>query len=116
MTGELGKREFGPWVLTLFRVLAKFKRLRGTACDIFGHTRERRMERQLIGEYEAVVNELLNDLTTENHALAVEIASLPEQFRGYGHVKERNIMAVQAQQQHLIELSRSPSPHAGAAE
>ena len=116
VTGELEKKEFGPWVLTLFRVLAKLKRLRGTAFDIFGHTRERRMERQLISEYEGLVEEILGGLTVDNHALAIEIASLPEQIRGYGHVKERNVEAVRAQQQHLLSIYRNPSPHAHAAE
>ncbi len=116
VTGELEKKEFGLWVLTLFRVLAKLKRLRGTAFDIFGHTRERRMERQLISEYEGLVEEILGGLTVDNHALAIEIASLPEQIRGYGHVKERNVEAVRAQQQHLLSKYRNPSPHAHAAE
>ncbi|MBH61887.1 MAG: indolepyruvate ferredoxin oxidoreductase [Alphaproteobacteria bacterium] len=116
VTGELEKKEFGPWVLILFRVLAKLKRLRGTAFDIFGHTRERRMERQLISEYEGLVEEILGGLAVDNHALAIEIASLPEQIRGYGHVKERNVEAVRAQQQHLLSIYRNPSPHAHAAE
>ena len=115
-TGELEKREFGPWVLHVFRLLAKLKGLRGSAFDIFGRTQERRMERRLITEYEAVVGELVDGLTADNHALAVEIASLPEQIRGYGHVKERNVDTTKAQEQNLMTLFRSPTPHARAAE
>ena len=116
VTGELKKREFGPWVLQVFRLLAGLKGLRGTKFDVFGHTRERRMERRLITEYEEVVGELIDRLTMDNHALAVEIAALPEQIRGYGHVKERNVGASKAQEQHLMTLFRSPTPHARAAE
>ena len=115
-TGELQKREFGAWVLHVFRLLAKLKQLRGTAFDVFGYTQERRMERQLIVEYEAVVQELVDHLTADNHALAIEIASLPEQIRGYGHVKERNVEATKAQEKQLLALYRSPTPHARAAE
>lgn len=115
-TNELQKREFGPWVLTVFRTLAKFKRLRGTVFDIFGHTKERRMERRLITEYEGVIGELIEGLTADNHALATEIAALPSQIRGYGHVKERNVDATKAQEQHLLSLFRNPTPHARAAE
>jgi indolepyruvate ferredoxin oxidoreductase len=74
------------------------------------------MERRLITEYEAVVEDLIDGLTVDNHALAVEIASLPEQIRGYGHVKERNVNTTKAQEQNLMALFRSPTPHARAAE
>jgi indolepyruvate ferredoxin oxidoreductase len=90
-TGEPTKMTFGPWMMGLFGVLAKFKSLRGTALDIFGRTEERRMERALIEEYEQTVGTLLAGLTRENHALAVEIASLPETIRGYGHIKAKSV-------------------------
>lgn len=89
--GELVKRPYGPWMLKAFGVLAKLKGLRGTAFDVFGHTAERRMERALIGEYRASIEELLRGLNASNHALAVEIARIPEEIRGYGHVKERHL-------------------------
>ena len=76
-TGHLQKQEFGPWMLPAFRLLAKLKCLRGTAFDPFGHTAERKQERALIGEYEALVDELLAGLTAANHALAVELAVDP---------------------------------------
>lgn len=107
-TGQLRKREYGPWVFTAFKVLARFKFLRGTFFDPFGRTEERREERQLIADYANEVEELLAGLTAENHDLAVEIASLPEQIRGYGHIKEDNIEAVRTRGDALLERFRHP--------
>jgi indolepyruvate ferredoxin oxidoreductase len=86
-TGELMKSEYGGWALAAFKLLAKLKFLRGGPLDIFGYTAERRTERQLIADYEAIVNELVSALSSDNHALAVRIASIPEDIRGYGHVR-----------------------------
>ncbi len=91
--GHLVKQPFGPWMRTAFSVLAKFKGLRGTALDPFGRTAERRGERALIVEYRACIEELLRGLTSGNRALATEIARIPEEIRGYGHVKERHLAA-----------------------
>ncbi len=91
--GELQKSKFGPSMLTGFRWLAKLKGLRGTAFDVFGGTEERRTERALIGEYKASIDELLASLNAGNLALATEIARVPEDIRGYGHVKERHLAA-----------------------
>ncbi|CAN0653931.1 indolepyruvate ferredoxin oxidoreductase [Nitratireductor aquimarinus] len=82
------KREFGPWVRLPFRMLARMKRLRGTAFDPFGRTAERRMERELIGWYEAHVEKALAQLDTGNAATLAETLALPMQIRGYGPVKE----------------------------
>ncbi len=95
--GELQKRKFGPAMHMGFRVLAKLKGLRGTALDIFGRSEERRTERALIGEYRQSVEHLLASLNPGNHALATEIARIPEQIKGYGHVKERNLAAARVQ-------------------
>ncbi len=92
--GELLKRPFGPAMGTAFRLLARLKGLRGTAFDPFGRTEERRTERALIADYRACIEELLAGLNAANHAAAVEIARLPEQIRGYGHVKARHLAAV----------------------
>jgi indolepyruvate ferredoxin oxidoreductase len=115
-TGHLKKRAYGPWMLRAFAVLRRFKGLRGTALDPFGRTAERRMERRLITEYEAVVRELIAGLTPENHALAVEIARLPERMRGFGHVKERNVVAAKERERALLAEFRTPLPTASAAE
>ena len=87
-TGEPRKRSFGPWMLKAFGVLARFKFLRGSVLDPFGHSAERRLERELIEEYEANVAYLLAELNAGNYRTAVALAEIPEQNRGYGHVKE----------------------------
>jgi len=78
-------------MLTAFGVLAKLKGLRGGVFDVFGRTAERKMERALIDEYRACIDELLTSLDAGNHALALDIARIPEDIRGYGHVKERHL-------------------------
>ncbi len=91
--GELMKRPFGGWIRPAFGVLAKMKGLRGGAFDIFGYSDERRMERALIGEYRACIDELLRTLSVAKLDLAAEIARVPEDMRGYGHVKARHVTA-----------------------
>ncbi|MDP2004575.1 MAG: indolepyruvate ferredoxin oxidoreductase family protein [Rubrivivax sp.] len=87
------KSAFGPWVRTAFGWLAKMKGLRGGALDVFGRSAERQMERALIAEYRTCIEELLPTLNAGNRALAVEIARIPEEIRGYGHVKDRHLKA-----------------------
>ncbi|MFP5374750.1 MAG: indolepyruvate ferredoxin oxidoreductase family protein [Gammaproteobacteria bacterium] len=108
VTGELRKSEYGSWVFSAFKVLAKLRGLRGSALDIFGYTRERRTERALIGEYEATIAEILDRLSADNHALAVKIASIPEDIRGFGHVKDRHLEAARTRQAELLAALRSP--------
>jgi indolepyruvate ferredoxin oxidoreductase len=115
-TGHLQKRAYGPWMLGAFRVLAKLRGLRGTAFDPFGRTAERRMERRLIAEYEAMLDEIVARLATENHAIAVELAALPLEIRGFGHIKEANLQRAKAKEADLLARFRSPPPHAMAAE
>ena len=97
VTGQPVKREFGAWMLPALRMLARFKRLRGTPFDPFGRTEERRTERALIAEYEALLDELLAGLDASNHAQAVALARIPEQIRGYGHVKARHLEKARAE-------------------
>jgi len=94
--GELIKQPFGPWMRSAFGVLAKLKGLRGTAFDVFGYTEERKMERALIAEYRASIDEVLQGLSADKLALACDIARIPEDIRGYGHVKERHLVAARA--------------------
>ena len=101
-TGRPGKMAFGGWVLSAFRVLARLKGLRGTPLDIFGYTAERRMERRLILDYEAQIDDIAGGLTADNHALAVEIASLPDMIRGFGPVKLANVDKAQAREAELV--------------
>ena len=107
--GELQKQKFGPWMLTVFRVLARLKGLRGTAFDIFGRTEERQMERSLIEEYRQSVETLLTTLTLENHATALEVARIPEQIKGYGHVKTRNVAAARVQWAASVQAFARPA-------
>ena len=100
--GEPVKQPFGAWMLTAFKLLAKLKGLRGTALDVFGKTEERRQERALIGEYRDSIETLLRSLTADKLALATEIARLPEEIRGYGHVKDRHLKAVRPKWQALM--------------
>jgi indolepyruvate ferredoxin oxidoreductase len=113
--GELLKREYGPWVLKAFRVLAPLRFLRGTALDPFGRTAERQTERRQVGEYEALIGRLLADLDHDRFDLAVEIASVPEQIRGFGHVKERNLKTAEARLESLLARYESARPVARAA-
>ncbi len=94
--GELVKQAYGPWMRSAFGLLAKLKGLRGTALDPFGRTEERKTERALIGEYRACIEELLRTLSAANLAQATEIARIPEEIRGYGHVKARHLAAARA--------------------
>ena len=102
VTGQVRKREYGPWMMKAFGVLARMKRFRGTALDLFAHTAERKLERQLIKDYAALIDELLAKLAPFNHALAVELASIPEDIRGYGHVKDRHLRQALAKQSDLL--------------
>ncbi|WP_374651466.1 indolepyruvate ferredoxin oxidoreductase family protein [Dongia sp.] len=119
VTGHLGKQEFGPGTMWVFRLLARFKGLRGTAFDIFGRSEERRAERQMIADYEELMDALIGKLTAANHATAVALASLPEQVRGFGHVKEAAIARAASQRAALLAKFEAPpaaATHHQAAE
>jgi indolepyruvate ferredoxin oxidoreductase len=107
VTGEPQKMTFGPWMLSAFRVLSKFRFLRGTPLDIFGYTAERKTERGLIAEYEAMLGEITANLTPANHATAVALAAIPEKIRGFGHVKARHLAAAKAEEKMLREQFRT---------
>jgi indolepyruvate ferredoxin oxidoreductase len=116
VTGSPRKRTFGPWVFWLFRALAPLKRLRGTPFDPFGRSAERRAERALIAIYERAVGEALDRLDHDNHALATEIARLPEAIRGFGHVKDANRAATLARHDELMTMLRAGPRDVRAAE
>ncbi|HET7132324.1 MAG TPA: DUF6537 domain-containing protein, partial [Gammaproteobacteria bacterium] len=115
LTGEPRKMRFGPWVLPFFGALKRLKFLRGTRLDPFGYTAERRMERALIAEYERTLEELLAGLSPQNHALAIEIASLPEEMRGFGHIKKRNVEAARRKAAELLARFTASEPARVAA-
>jgi indolepyruvate ferredoxin oxidoreductase len=107
--GHLIKQEFGPWMMQAFGVLAKFRFLRGSALDVFGYSAERRTERRLIGQYRDTIALLLPKLTAENLPQAAAIAAIPEEIRGYGHVKERHLKAAQEKAARLLAEFQQPT-------
>ncbi|RRW96307.1 indolepyruvate ferredoxin oxidoreductase family protein [Pandoraea apista] len=113
--GHLVKKAYGAWMMKAFGVLAKFKGLRGGPFDIFGRTHERRTERALIGEYEALVSEVVSGLNEHNLALAVQLAELPQEIRGYGHIKEQNLAATRIKWTRLLAQFRDGASHRAAA-
>jgi indolepyruvate ferredoxin oxidoreductase len=113
--GELVKAEYGSWMFKAFGFLAKLKGLRGTPLDPFGRTEERREERALIEAYQRTIEGLLGRLDRDNLAVAVKIASIPEEIRGYGHVKARNLAAAKARQTELLQAFEAARPMKAAA-
>ncbi|MEM7499991.1 MAG: indolepyruvate ferredoxin oxidoreductase family protein [Pseudomonadota bacterium] len=115
--GRPRKTAFGPWMARVFAVLRHGKLLRGTPLDPFGYTAERRMERQLIRDYEAMLEEVQPALTPASAEIATELARLPLEIRGFGHVKEANAERAAHRREQLLEALRSgPAPVAEAAE
>lgn len=110
--GHLVKKSYQPWIRSAFGVLAKLKGLRGTPLDLFGRTAERRTERALIVEYRDCIAQLLPQLTADRLELAVQIARIPEDIRGYGHVKERHLAAARSKWQGLMQQWQAPQPGA----
>jgi len=110
VTGVPRKMSFGPWMMRVFGALARFKVLRGTWLDPFGHTEERRTERRLIRDYEALLDDLLAGLRPNNLPLAVALASIPDKIRGYGHVKARHLKAAKAEEAALLARFRVSEP------
>ena len=109
-TGHLTKKQYGPWMGKAFRKLAGFKGLRGGSLDVFGKSEERRMERQLIEDYVQLLEEIVGQLSTVNHAAAVALASVPDEIRGYGHVKEKSLLAAKALQAERQQAFRTAKP------
>jgi indolepyruvate ferredoxin oxidoreductase len=116
VSGEPTKRRFGPWMLPVFRLLARMKGLRGTKFDIFGYSEERKLERALIVEYEARVRDLCARLSPANYDVAVEIASLPERIRGYGYIKRRHLNELRPREAELFTAFETARPEVVAAE
>ena len=107
LTGELQKREYGSWIFTAFKLLTKFKFLRGTAFDIFGWTEERRHERLMIEDYIKLLDETASKLDAANHPAAVALINLPDDIRGYGHVKAKSIAAANTLQTKRLQAFRA---------
>ena len=120
VTGELKKREFGGWVVPVFRVMSRLRSLRGTAFDIFGYSEERRTKRAVLARYEETIGQALVALqshgTTSHHEAAIALASLPEEIRGYGHVRAKTLETARVREQDLLaQLQRRVIPLKRAA-
>ena len=103
-------------MLRVMPLLARMRGLRGTPWDIFGRTAERRMERQLIADYEATLAEVMGGLNHDNFAMAVRIAEVPDRIRGFGHVKEKALKLAKRAEAEMLELYRAPVEQPTAAE
>ena len=101
-TGRLQKREVGAWLMTVFRIMAPLRRLRGSVLDPFRHGAERRLAHDLLARYEDDLERLGRELTPDNHALAVQIAAWPDRVRGYGHVREAHAERVAKEREALF--------------
>jgi indolepyruvate ferredoxin oxidoreductase len=100
--GRPKKIAFGGWMIdAAFPVLARLKGLRGTPLDVFGYTPERKMERGLIRDFEAAVDRLVSGLSAERLGTAVKIAAVPQQIRGFGHIKEASVGPAKAEEKRL---------------
>ena len=115
-TGRLIKREYGAWVLPVLKLVAGLKGLRGTWFDPFGHTEERHMERKLIADYETLIGDLCAHLSRHNRALAVDLASIPEHIRGYGHVKAKSVAEAARRRNTLLAMQKERAALTEAAE
>jgi indolepyruvate ferredoxin oxidoreductase len=114
-SGRLQKREYGGWMMSAFRLLARLKFLRGTAFDPFGRTAERRTERRLIEDYLVMLDQRTAQLAPAQIPLVARLARIPETIRGYGHIKDDNIRKAKAEQARL-EAELENSRFAAAAE
>ena len=101
--GKPRKSNFGPWMMTGFRMLAALKGLRGGVLDVFGYTHERRMERRLLADYRADLDLIEAKLGSAPVEALVALASVPELIRGYGHVKAAAAEKAGGERQRLIE-------------
>jgi indolepyruvate ferredoxin oxidoreductase len=109
-TGRPRKMRFGPWMMTAFKLLAKMKGLRGTRFDIFGYSAERKLERRLIADYEALLDDIVPLLKPETQELVAALAALPEQIRGYGPVKHAAVEKAKLREKELLDALRGAPP------
>ncbi len=105
--GNLMKAQYGTWMKFAFGMLAKFKGLRGTVLDPFARTEERKQERQLIADYETMIDEIIGSLSVDNYDTAIALASQPERIRGFGHVKQKSMDAAKMEREALLQRFRT---------
>jgi len=109
VTGEPRKKAFGQWMMSAFAVLAKLKGLRGSVIDIFSYSNERKAERKLIADYELLVEDLIANTNAANYDTAVDLASVPEHIRGFGHVRHAHMIEAKKRWDELLKKFRAPS-------
>jgi indolepyruvate ferredoxin oxidoreductase len=114
VSGRPLKQAYGPWMMRAFGVLARLKGLRGTALDLFGKTEERRMERQLIADYEADIALILKHLQRDSLSTALALAKLPEHIRGFGHVKAASVATAAVEREKLRAALQADGSRAAA--
>lgn len=106
--GRPRKRQFGSWMMSAFKLLARMKGLRGTMFDPFGYSSERKMERGLIDDYENLITSLVGKLNSENHRFAVALARIPNEIRGFGPVKAKAIEKAEKMKADLLNQFEKP--------
>ena len=105
--GRPVKSEFGPWMMKVFGVLAALKPIRGTPLDIFGYSAERKMERALIGEYQKTMDEISGSISSNNRDLAIALAALPLDIRGFGQVQAKHAETAAKKREELLAAFRT---------
>src|SRR5690606_10305386 len=114
-TGHPRKIRLSGWMLPVFRLLAKGKKLRGTKWDVFGYSAERKLERRMIAVYERLLDDSTRRLVPSNHAIAVALAELPLEVKGFGHVKLASYAVAKSREAALMKAFDSPAPMKVAA-
>ncbi|MEZ5933183.1 MAG: indolepyruvate ferredoxin oxidoreductase family protein [Alphaproteobacteria bacterium] len=113
-TGRPRKMAFGPWIFPVLAVLARLRRLRGTAFDPFGWTVERRMERRLVEDYIRLIERILPSLSRDNYQTAVELAAFPQAISGFGPIKKEKAAQAEIRKDALLtafERTSAIDPH-----
>ena len=110
-TGHPRKVRLPGWLMMpVFQILAKGKRLRGSAWDVFGYAAERRLERQMIGDYERLLDEIARRLSPATYDTALALAGLPLEIKGFGHIKHASHETVRRREKVLLATLRAPPP------
>ena len=107
-TGRPVKIRFGSWVKPVFALLAKLKILRATVFDPFAYSEERKLERQLIKQYEETLAEILPLVNSDKHDLVIQILNLPDSIRGFGPVKLAAMETAEQERQRLLQHLSHP--------
>ncbi|MCG6206054.1 indolepyruvate ferredoxin oxidoreductase family protein [Rhodopseudomonas sp. HC1] len=110
VTGRPKKRQFGEGMRPVFRTLAALRFVRGTPIDVFGYHPERKLERQLIADYEADVSSVLQHLSPATVQTAIELLSMPDLIRGYGPIKQKSVDDTKPRYTELRASLRDPQP------